>query len=70
MHAVNPKYVLRNYIAQTAIDAAEEKEGRLRSTAFKAVDREGKRHPVVTHVHEADVDADPEPSRDYIELKS
>lgn len=51
-----------------AIDAAEEKEGRSRSTAFKAVDREGKRHPVVTHVHDSDTDIGPDPSRDYMEL--
>lgn len=52
------------------LDAAETEEGRVLTDAFKAVDREGKRHSVLTHTHPegASVNGSPEPSRDYMRL--
>jgi hypothetical protein len=46
---------------------AEAIEGRIPSQAFKAVDREGRSHPVVTHVH-AETTGDHTPSRSYMEV--
>ncbi len=54
--------------ALTQLDAAEEAEGRVRSESFKAVDREGHRHPVVTHVHNGAANGDYTPCRDYMRL--
>ncbi len=48
-----------------AIDAAEKAEGRLPTTEFRAVDREGATYRVVTHV--AAADGEYEPSREYME---
>lgn len=50
------------------LDAAEEVEGRVRSDSFKAVDREGHRHPVVTHVHNGTANGEYTPCRDYMRL--
>jgi len=51
-----------------AITAAEASEGRHLTYDFKAVDREGKRHGVVTHVHADDTVRAADPSRDYMRL--
>ena len=50
------------------LDAVEADEGRVQSTSFKAVDREGRSHPVVTHVAGGDTDSEHTPSRDYMEM--
>ncbi len=52
--------------ALEAISQAEADEGRSVSFDFKAVDREGKRHSVVTHVHAEDDDRVADPSRAYM----
>jgi len=52
----------------STLDEAEETEGRVRSEAFKAVDREGHRHPVVTHIHDGGPDGEYPPCRDYMRL--
>jgi hypothetical protein len=54
--------------ALEAIDAAETAEGRIQTQDFKAVDREGRRHSVVTHAHATEVANDRRPSRDYMSL--
>ena len=54
--------------ALSQLDQAEETEGRRRSTAFKAVDREGHRHPVVTHVHGEGPNGEYTPCRDYMRM--
>lgn len=51
-----------------ALDKIEATEGRISTTDFKAVDREGRRHPVLTHVHNGSGDGDHTPSRDYMAL--
>lgn len=50
-----------------ALHDAEAAEGRIPSTSFKAVDREGRSHPVVTHVH-GETTGDHTPSRAYMEI--
>jgi gamma-glutamylcyclotransferase len=54
----------------SAIDAAELSEGRRPTHSFQAVDREGKRHEVLTHVHDpaASNGSTVDPSRDYMGL--
>ena len=54
--------------ALEAIDAVEADEGRIQTLDFKAVDREGRRHAVVTHAHANEVENDRLPSRDYMSL--
>ncbi len=54
--------------ALSKIDGAEAEEGRVRTDAFKAVDREGHRHQVVTHVHNGSATGDYTPSREYMKL--
>lgn len=49
-----------------AITAFEETEGRRVTYDFKAVDREGKRHSVVTHVFSVDEPSSTNPSREYM----
>lgn len=49
-----------------AISSSELAEGRLVSYDFKAVDREGKRHSVVTHVFSSDEPSPDTPSRQYM----
>lgn len=51
-----------------ALDSVEADEGRVRSNGFKAVDREGRSHKVVTHVAGGDTDSEHTPSRAYMEL--
>lgn len=54
-------------VALKGITASEAVEGRAVTYDFKAVDREGKRHSVVTHVFEGGTDSlEVEPSRDYM----
>ncbi len=52
------------------IHGAEQAEGRNPTKAFQAVDREGKRHEVITHVHDpkAANGSGDDPSRSYMEL--
>ncbi len=50
------------------LDAIEAGEGRIPTEDFKAVDREGHRHPVLTHVHNGSAGSDQTPSRDYMRL--
>lgn len=50
------------------IDAVEAAEGRVRSDAFKAVDRAGHRHPVITHVHAESPNGEYTPCKEYMEL--
>ena len=50
------------------INAIEAEEGRKQTDSFKAVDREGRRHAVITHTHESEVDHERVPSRDYMSL--
>lgn len=52
--------------ALDAITGSEKAEGRLVSYDFKAVDREGKRHSVVTHVFSSDESNSEVPSREYM----
>ena len=54
--------------ALEAIDETEAGEGRAPTQAFRAVDREGRRHPVVTHAHVDEVTHDRVPSREYMRL--
>lgn len=55
--------------ALAAISAAEERESRVVTYDFKAVDREGKRHSVITHVHDGSSPSDDgRPSKDYMSL--
>ncbi|GBD84606.1 hypothetical protein BMS3Abin02_01000 [bacterium BMS3Abin02] len=54
--------------ALAGLDETERSEGRERSEAFKAVDREGHRHPVVTHVHKGAPNGEYTPCRDYMRL--
>ncbi len=49
------------------LNAAERDEMRVPTDEFKAVDREGRSHPVVTHIHGV-ADDDHSPSRAYMEL--
>jgi len=50
-----------------ALHDAEAGEGRVPSQDFRAVDREGRSHPVLTHVHR-DTTGDHTPSRTYMEI--
>jgi len=50
-----------------AIDEQEAAEGRVRTTT-QAMDRQGRRHDVVTHVSSADADADLQPEKPYLRL--
>ncbi len=50
------------------LNAVEEAEGRTATEDFKAVDREGRRHSVTTHVHNGSSDVEEPPSRDYMRL--
>ena len=54
--------------ALEANDAVEADEGRVQTQEFKAVDREGRRHAVVTHAHSEEIEHDRIPSRDYMGL--
>ena len=54
--------------ALEAIDESEADEGRVPTQAFRAVDREGRRHPVITHAHADEVDHDHVPSKEYMSL--
>jgi gamma-glutamylcyclotransferase (GGCT)/AIG2-like uncharacterized protein YtfP len=54
--------------AVDAINQVEASEGREATTDFKAVDREGHRHQVITHVHNGTGDGFNTPSRDYMSL--
>ena len=51
-----------------ALNAVESEEGRVPSEDFKAVDRAGRSHKVVTHVAGGDTDSQHTPSREYMEL--
>ena len=51
-----------------AISRAEAGEGRVASTDFKAVDREGRRHQVLTHIHNGTTGGSYVPSRAYMAL--
>jgi hypothetical protein len=46
----------------------EAEEGRIPTEDFKAVDREGHRHPVLTHVHNGSAGSERTPSREYMRL--
>lgn len=50
------------------LNAAEATEGRVPDKSFKAVDREGGKHDVLTHVHAGAPNGAYAPSRDYMEL--
>ncbi len=50
-----------------AIDEQEAAEGRIRTVA-QAMDREGRRHEVVTHVSEAATEAEHDPEKSYLKL--
>ena len=50
------------------MSAVESSEGRSPSNDFKAVDRAGRSHPVVTHVASGDTDNEHTPSREYMEM--
>lgn len=50
-----------------AIDALEAEEGRVRTTT-QAMDREGRRHDVVTHVSDGNGDATYDPEQEYLRL--
>ena len=50
------------------INTVESSEGRVETQAFKAVDREGRRHSVITHAHTEETEHDRSPSRDYMSL--
>ena len=50
------------------LHAAESDEGRVPSEEFKAVDREGRSHSVLTHVAGGDTDSEHTPSREYMEM--
>ena len=50
------------------LHAREEAEGRVPSEDFKAVDREGRRHSVTTHVHNGSGTGELTPSREYMRL--
>jgi len=50
------------------IDEEESTEGRERSDDFRAVDREGHRHSVVTHVHIGASNGEYAPCRDYMRM--
>jgi gamma-glutamylcyclotransferase len=53
--------------ALAGITASEKLESRVISYDFKAVDREGKRHSVVTHVFDGvPTESDARPSKDYM----
>ncbi|MFQ5967815.1 MAG: gamma-glutamylcyclotransferase [Acidimicrobiia bacterium] len=54
--------------ARKAIDSVEETEGRVANRDFRAVDREGHRHAVLTHVHNGAAGGEFTPSRDYMAL--
>ncbi|NIU51636.1 MAG: hypothetical protein GWN68_00905 [Gemmatimonadetes bacterium] len=54
--------------AVQAVDAAEAEEGRVPTTDFKAVDREGRRHAVLTHAHQSEIEHGRDPSREYMSL--
>ena len=49
-----------------AIDAQEAAEGRVRTTT-QAMDREGRRHDVVTHVSAEDSDAELDPEKSHLQ---
>lgn len=51
-----------------ALNAVESSEGRRPSGDFKAVDRAGRSHKVVTHVASGDTDNEHTPSREYMEM--
>ena len=51
----------------SAIDDQEASEGRIRTIA-QAMDREGRRHEVVTHVSEPAADAPLDPEKSYLKL--
>ena len=50
-----------------AIDKQEESEGRVRRTT-QAMDRQGRRHEVITHVSEDDGEAEFDPEKPYLTL--
>ncbi|MGZ8785517.1 MAG: gamma-glutamylcyclotransferase family protein, partial [Acidimicrobiia bacterium] len=50
------------------LNAVEAEEGRIPTEDFKAVDREGHRHPVLTHVHNGSAGSERTPSREYMRL--
>lgn len=52
----------------TVLNAAEAKEGRVPTEDFSAVDREGHRHTVLTHVHNGSAGEEQTPSREYMRL--
>lgn len=50
------------------LNAVEAAEGRVPTEDFKAVDREGRRHSVITHVHNGGTSTESRPSREYMRL--
>ena len=50
------------------LNRVEAAEGRIPSEEFKAVDREGKSHSVLTHVAGGNTDSEHTPSRSYMEI--
>ena len=50
------------------VHSVEAHEGRIPSEEFKAVDRSGKSHQVLTHVAGGDTDSEHTPSRQYMEM--
>ena len=52
----------------SALHAVESHEGRVPSEDFKAVDRAGRSHKVLTHVAADDTNSEHTPSRDYMEM--